>query len=312
MIDAAILIHTCIVGSIVMIPAVSVAWGQRKASQLLIAMIDQQPAASPSLFRAFLFGAALNEAAAIIGSLMGIILVIGGSVSTWHHIIAEIGIGCAIILPAGWAGWLGAWPQCASISSIARQPLHAQKIMQLMFFMLTLLHMSVLLGLVIAFLIQARIAFVATWLEAIQLLSCGLVFGIGSLGPLYGMSCFTTSVCENVGRNPQAYTPLFSFSFISPALIETPVLFSLGIALFTLTVTPISIIAPLAAALAMGLATIGPGIASGRIAAAACNGIGGDPERASYFTGVSLFAQTIVDASAIYGLVIAVLILVFG
>ena len=70
-------------------------------------------------------------------------------------------------------------------------------------------------------------------------------------------------------------------------------------------------IALLAAGIAMGLGTLGPGISSGRTAAAACKEIARDPELYSSLARSSIFAQGIIDTAAIYVLLASALIILF-
>ena len=70
-------------------------------------------------------------------------------------------------------------------------------------------------------------------------------------------------------------------------------------------------IAMLAAGIGMGLGTLGPGISSGRTAAAACKEIARDPELYSSLARSSIFAQGIIDTAAIYVLLTSALIILF-
>lgn len=67
-------------------------------------------------------------------------------------------------------------------------------------------------------------------------------------------------------------------------------------------------IAPLAAALAIGLGAIGPAIAIGVLAAQAMNAIGRNPESASLVQTNMILAIVFAEAIAIYALVVALLI----
>ena len=64
-------------------------------------------------------------------------------------------------------------------------------------------------------------------------------------------------------------------------------------------------IAPLSAALAIGLGAIGPGLAIGILAAQAMNAIGRNPESAPLIQTNMILAIVFAEAIAIYALVIA-------
>ena len=64
-------------------------------------------------------------------------------------------------------------------------------------------------------------------------------------------------------------------------------------------------LAPLAKALAIGIGSIGPGLAIGKIGAKAMEAIGRNPESASKILVPMLLAAAFAEAIAIYALVIA-------
>src|SRR4029077_17988673 len=108
-------------------------------------------------------------------------------------------------------------------------------------FVLSMMQMSVILGFIIALFMKLSITPALTNQQALKILAMGLAFGLSTIGPLLGMQRFTRMACSMLGSSPNAYGPLFSFALISQALIETPILFSLFIALlmfFKETVNP--------------------------------------------------------------------------
>ena len=67
----------------------------------------------------------------------------------------------------------------------------------------------------------------------------------------------------------------------------------------------------LAAGLCTGIGTFGPGISSGKTASAACHQIAVNPEHHGMLSKVSIFAQGLIDTSAIYALLISLLLIFF-
>ena len=63
------------------------------------------------------------------------------------------------------------------------------------------------------------------------------------------------------------------------------------------------------AGIAMGLGTIGPAIGQGMIGKAACEAVGKNPEVASKVRLMMLLAMTVVETSAIYALLISILLI---
>jgi len=306
------LLYYALIALIVVLPATTVACGQWHSGQTALDAINTQPQAKNDIFRAYILGSALNEMAAIMSTIMGAFLLFLRPAITLEYLIALMGIIVALVIPSCLVGYLSAKPQQTALASLARQPFLGSKIVNLMILTISMMQMSVILGLFISFLIQKQLSPALSLLQALQLFAIGLTFGGGSIGPLIGMSNFTETACGAVGRYPHAYGNILSLSFISPALIETPILFSLGVALFIMFRTPVAAAPLLAAALTMTLTTFGPGIGSGRVAASACRQIALQPARSTEFTYVSMLVQTLIDASVIYGLIIAIILIVFG
>jgi len=309
MYEVVVVFHYLIVALMVIGPAIGFACGQRLAAQAIVEALDLQPKAGSSLFRSFILGTALNETTAIIGLIMGIILFRVEEITS-ASVFAELGIWFAMGFPGLLVGFLAAYPQRAAIFAIARQPHRAPRIISMMMILMSMMQMSVILGLVIGFFVYGKIVPDMTIAAGIQMCAAGCTFGLSAVGPLLGMSHFTEMACAATGQYPLAHTQLLSFSFLSQALIETPLFLALVISMLIVYSSESGIIPLCAAALTMILVTFGPGIASGMIAHVACRNIGERPEHAGLFSYTSLVCQAIIDASVIYGLIVAVTLLV--
>lgn len=68
----------------------------------------------------------------------------------------------------------------------------------------------------------------------------------------------------------------------------------------------------LGAAIAMGVGTIGPTLGQGMIGMKACENIGKYPESAGQIRATMIMAMSIIESSAIYALLIAGALIVFG
>jgi F0F1-type ATP synthase membrane subunit c/vacuolar-type H+-ATPase subunit K len=305
-------IHYLLVALIVILPAVSVAYGQAKAGKSVINAIDMQPGGSAASLYCFLFGTALSETAAIFTTIIGFMLLTSQPPSSFAYSLVELGIFCSLALPAVLVGFLSSYSQYEAMLSVAKQPFNADKITNFMVIALSMMQLSVLLGLIISIVMYAKLHALISINEAFSLFAAGCTFGAGTIGPLLGMARFSATACRTVGAYPQSYGALLSSAFVNQALIETPILFSLSVALFIMFYPAAQMSAVGAASLAMALCTLGPGIASGRIASAACEAIGMHPEKLSLFSYTSMMAQTLVDASVIYGVIIAALLLFFA
>lgn len=68
----------------------------------------------------------------------------------------------------------------------------------------------------------------------------------------------------------------------------------------------------LGAAIVMGVGSIGPAIGQGMIGKAACDAVGRNPETGSKMRMMMLIAMGMVETSAIYALIIAILLIMYN
>lgn len=300
----------------VMLPAISVGIAEGIASLAAIRAIDIQPSAKSEIMRLAIIGMAIIETAAIMGVSMAIVLWL--SQPNYYASIAELGIAAAIGLSGFFIGLVSALPTYAACFSVARQPFFAQKILRFMLVTQSLIQTPVIFGFIIAMLIKNQAATITTLPQALMLVACGLSIGLGCIGPAIGMALFAKQACQGIGVNRDAYSKLFTFSIISQAIIETPIIFALVISMLIFTMSNsmgdnpmLMSIACLSSALCIGIGTLGPGIGSGRVAAAACEQIVAHPQLQGTLSRLSLFGQMLIDTCAIYCLLISIMLLVW-
>lgn len=276
-----------------------------------------QPSASSEINKISTVGLSLTETAAILGLVISIVLNLDTTIPLNYQSAAlgRIGIGVAIGLSGFIAGIASSLPTQAACLAVARQPFFANKILQLMLLTQTVIMTPNVFGFIIALLINLKVGTAVNLNEGLQLLAAGLSIGIGSIGPCIGLSLFAFSACKAVGINRKSYTKILPFTFIAEAIIETPVIFSLLISLLILNIK-VSSTAPImqgisfvAAAICMGMSTIGTGISAGKTGSAACDHIGESPEHYSIISKVALLALAMIDTFAIYGFIVAIILI---
>lgn len=293
--------------------------GQGMASASAAQALDRQPAAKADINRATLLSLALIETAALLGLLMSLILFFGpaNTLRTPYSFFADLGIIAALAIPGFAVGIVSAYPVQEGLLSIARQPFLGKKILNTLLLTLSLLQTPLVLGFVIAWLIQAQASTVTTLGQGLTLLSSGLCIGLGSIGPLIGGGLFTSSACAALGTNKTIYGKILPFTIISQAIIETPIIFAAVIAfwLISLATGPITLgfgIKYLSAGLTMAVGTFAPGLSSGRTAQTACRSIAANPGLYSTISRTSIFAQALIDTCVIYAFIIAIILILFG
>lgn len=309
--------HYGTIALIVAINAIGSGIGGGLISNAALTALNQQPNAHESIGQASFLGIALIETASIISLTMAFLLLSRQTIleNSYYAHLSEIGILCALGITGLVTGIASSIPARAACYSSARQPFSSQKIRVLMLLTQSLMQTPVILGFIIALLINYQIPYATTLAEALRLIASGLCIGIASIGPSYGLALFSGQVCTGIGINRNAYSSLLSSTPINAAIIESPLIFSLLVSFLILrtstkTADPLLIgLTCLAAALCMGFSTIGTGISSGKIAASSSKQIALTPHHASLLSKTGLFAQALIETSAIYGLVIAIFLI---
>ncbi len=305
-------LHFSTVALTVSVNSIGVGLGEGLTSRAALQAIDKQPSAQNEIARVAILGTALIETSAIMGVTISFYLLLGskGVTQSLPTNIAEIGIALAICLSGLVIGLASSFPAREACLAIARQPFFADKILRFMLITQSIIQTPIIFGFIIAILIRSQATNISTIPEALVLVASGLCIGLGSIGPAIGLASFAKQACRGLGINRKAYGNIMSFTFISQAIIETPMIFALlvSLMLIILPTNPslLSGISFIGAAFCMGLGTLGPGIASGKTAASACHQIALKPELYSSISKVSMFGQGLIDTCAIYTFLIAI------
>lgn len=319
MIELAEFLHYTTIALIVGVNSVSVGIGEGLTGVAALEAMHKQPAAQNEIVRIALIGMALIETSAILAVVLALFLFIGAPDQgiSLYQAIAHVGIGFALCLAGSVVGIGASWPARKACHAVARQPFFGQKIMRIMLITQSIIQSPMIFAFIIALFINGYASSVTTLADSIKLLASGLCIGLGSIGPGIGLSLFAQAACEGIGINRRSFEKIQYFTFISEAIIETPIIFALLVALL-LVATPsigdnmLKGVAFLSAAIAMGLGTFAPGIASGKTAAAACRQIALHPNTHAAVSRTSMLAQGLIDTCAIYALVIALLLFFAG
>lgn len=322
MYELALLLHYGSISIVVALATLGAGIGGGLAGLAAMDAINIQPSAEAEITKTSIIGLALIETAAILSFIL-IILLLKSPIdplneTAFYQSIAETGIACAVGIAGFIIGIVSALPIQQACYSIARQPFFGQNITNIMLITQTLIQSPIIFGFLISLLIKWQIPSITNLTQSITLLASGLCIGIGSIGPAIGLAKFAQTACQSVSINRQAYGQLLSFSFMSQGVIETPIIFAFIISILLLrnssSITPdsfLSCIKILAAAFCTAIGTFGPGLNSSKTAAAACKRIAFDQQQYGTLSQVSLFSQGLIDAAAIYALLISLWMLFF-
>jgi F0F1-type ATP synthase membrane subunit c/vacuolar-type H+-ATPase subunit K len=313
-------LHYGAIATSIAMSSISVGLGQGLISWSALNAINRQPTAQDDIMRVAIIGMTLVETVAILGLLVSIFLLMYTGLET-NNIFAqyaEIGIIAAMSITGLVIGLASSFPAQAACHAVARQPFFAHRISGFMLMTQALIQTPIISAFLVSLFIQGQSGSAITIADSLRLIASGLCVGIGSIGPAIGLSTFSKAALNSLGKNSKAYSKLLSFTFISEALIETPIIFCLIIAITLLFIVPhsptdkpIQGIIFIAAGLCTGLGTLGTGISSGITAAAACKQISNSPESYNILSRTSILAQSLIETVVLYTVILSLLMILF-
>ncbi len=307
-------IHYSTIALAVGATALGVGIGQGLTGATALEAINQQPESNTDISRAAMLGMAFLETAAVIGLFIAVILILSSKPKpiTLYSDLASIGIIMSICITGFVLGIACAQPAREALLAIARQPFENKKILTFMILAQALTQTAVIASLVVAIFIRNQAVLANNINDSLRLIASGLSIGLGSIGPAIGLAEFTKTACSVLGTHPKSYRKMLSFTLISQALIETPIIFAFVISISLLFVASIPQsnellkgVAYIAAGLCAGIGTMGTGIGSGKTAAAACISIAHDIRHFDSISRMSLLAQGLIETCTIYAMIIA-------
>ncbi len=312
-------LHYGAITAAVAMSSISVGLGEGIISWSALSAIDRQPTSQDDIMRVAIVGMTLVETVAIMGLLISLFLLMYVKPDTQNIFgyYSEIGIIAAMGITGLAIGLASTLPAQAACHAVARQPFFSHRISGFMLMTQVLIQSPTISAFLVSLFIQGQLSAVTTMADSLRLIASGLCVGIGSIGPAIGLSTFAHAAVKSLGKNTRAYDKLLSFTFISEALIETPIIFCLIIAITLLFVVPrhslelIDGIIFLAAGLCTGLGTLGAGISSGNTAAAACTQIGNDPSLYNILSRTSILAQSLIETMILYTVLLSLLMILF-
>ena len=281
MIEVAIPFFTVVaIALAVSLTSIGVGIGESLTSIAALQAINIQPKATTDINKMSVLGMALTETSAVLALVMAIMLILGSSNLSYYSDLSRLGIAFAISFSGAAIGIASSMPAKAACLATARQPFFSNKILNIMLLTISFIQTPIIFGFIVALFINYQAAGCTTLGESLRLISAGISIGLGSIGPTLGLAYFAKSAAEGLGVNRDAYDKIMTFTFLSEALIETPVVFALVTSLLLLTTSAPSTFKGLtliAAALCVGVGNSAPGISSGQTASSACTQIAINP-----------------------------------
>lgn len=302
----------------VTLSAIGAGIGQGLIGKKALKAIHEQPTSTNSISKVCIIGIALTETTSILGAVVSIMLLVDRTPiqNYYYATFGAFGIALAMGISGFCVGIASSLPAQAACLSIARQPFMHTKILNLMLITQTLIMTPNIFGFIISLLIKSNLAATQTLETAMQLFASGFSIGVGCIGPAIGLSLFAYAACTAIGVNKNSFSKIVPFTFISEAIIETPLIFALLVSLFIITtnmdgVSFLKAFSMLCAAICIGICTISTGINAGRIGSESCKQIALNLNQYSALSKTTMLALAMLDTFAIYGLLVSMMLLFF-
>lgn len=304
--------HYGSIALMITLPVFATALGQSRIAKAAFSALNKQPAHDIGIKKIFFTGIALSETIALIAVLTTSYL-LATPLTNDFQIYARMATCLATIIPCVIVAYFGSYSIVQALGAAARQPRLTNQILSFMLITQSLMQTPVIFCAIFGLIIQYQAAEVSTLPVALQLLAVGLIVSLSSIGPCLGLCHFIWQACHSLGFNRAAFGKLFTFTFITQAIIETPFLFGVATAIIIFQLNDVTVmksIALLCAAIALGGATIPVSIVSAQASAKVLKGIALHPENSTMLSRFSFFCQAFIDTTAVYGLIIALMLIV--
>lgn len=236
-------------------------------------------------------------------------------IDVWLKIAAYSGGGIAIGFGAVGAAIGEGYTAAEANLAISRNPDMSGEVFKSMLVGQAVAESAAIFALVVALILLfssfSSPSFVTVW----ALLSAGICVGLGAVGSGIGAGFPAGAACVGMVRQPAMSSRLTTNMLVGSAVCQTPSVFALVTSFILLYsdvhTRPLSPAwaAVLGAGLSTGLSAIGAGIGSGLVAQSSCEGVARQPAAANIVTNSMLLGQAITQTTAIYGLLIAFILL---
>ncbi len=270
------------------------------------AAVARQPEADGKVSKLLLLGSALSEATAIYGFVVGLLLIILVKPGASPAIMA-IGAGVAVFTGAGAGIGIGTATGKAC-EFAAKNPEADSKISKVLLLGSALSEATAIYGFVIGLLIILLLGDSGD--TAVVALGAGAAVFTGMGGGI-GIGMATAGACESVAKSPEADGKISKVLLLGSALAEATAIYGFVIGLLIILLVgsgEYSYTLALGGGIAV-LSGMGAGLGIGYATKNACLAVAYAPEADSKISKLLLLGSALSEATAIYGFVVALLII---
>lgn len=280
--------------------------------------LSRNPQNAGNLFKTMLVGQAIAESASIFALVIAMILLFTNfSTESMVTVAAIMAAGLSMGFGAIGSGVGSGFPAGAACTGISRQPAMSGRLTTNMLVGSAVCQTPSIFALVTSFILIFTDFSAAPLNPAwAAVLGAGLAAGLSAIGSGIGGGVVAEASSEGVARNPDAHKQVTNVMLLGQAITQTPAILGLLIAFilifkeFTATDTIAPSMAFLASGLCMGIGAIGPGIGEGVASSGGVRWIARNPSIAGELTRTMLVGMAVAESTAIYSMVIA-LVLIF-
>lgn len=299
--------------------AIGAAVGEGFTAGLAAESLSNKPEKSGEIMKNMLVGQAVAESAAIFALVVAILLifVVAASATSLLSAAALFGAGLSMGFGAIGSGIGSGFPAGEACVGMSRQPSVSSKLTTNMLIGAAVCQTPAIFSMVVALLLMFKnfgdLPFSPTWAA---LLGAGLSTGLASIGSGLGGGLAAGASCNSIARNPETFGQVTTTMLVGQAVSQTPSIFGLLVSFilmfktFPESPTLAAAMALLGAGISMGFGGLGPGIGNGLTAQGAVKWVSRNFEAAGDLMRTMLVGQAVSQSTAIYAMVVS-LVLIF-
>lgn len=305
-------------GACIGLGAIGAAIGEGYTAAQANAAISRNPRLAGDVFKMMLVGQAIAESASIFALVVAMILLFT-NITAGSYVTAFAFFGASLAMGFGaiGSGVGSGFPAGAACTGIVRQPAMSSKLTTNMLIGSAVCQTPSIFSLVIAFILMFS-NFSSKPPEPLwaALLGAGLATGLSAIGSGIGGGLVARESCYGIARQPRAVSACTNIMLLGQAIAQTPAILGLLVAFilifknFTGTQQLAPAMALLGSGLCIGIGGIGPGIGEGLAASGGVKWIARNVSHISELTRTMLVGMAVAESTAIYAMVIA-LVLIF-
>jgi F-type H+-transporting ATPase subunit c len=278
----------------------------------------RQPAAQSHLMRTMLIGQAVGGSPSIFALVVGLLIFympVSPDEMGLPKAAALAGAGLAIGIGCLGSGVGCGWPAAAACAGVARNPRRSTGVMSLMIIGQAMAQSPAIFATVISLILLFRPLNLVGLAGVGVAIGAGIAMGAGALGPGIGSGTTAGGALRGVSNWPKSQGLALRTMLIGQAVSQTPAIFGLLVAfimmfaLADLEPTLLNLAKTIGAGIAVGIGGIGPGIGSGLAGETACVASAAKPRLDPIILRTMLIGQAVSQSTAIYALIIALILI---